>query len=268
MNIKYSYKYILIVVHILLIFKTGVFAENNSLVKSEKDTIKKGSIILYKDTIHYIQANDGSITSIQIPQGALDRDVNFNLTKDYVFDGIAYKFEMKDLSTGKTIYEFAKPVTITINYTVTGGIVTNTDVLEFDAASKLAIYYFDGFKWVPMNSIVNMDAKTVSTKTTHCYVFAAKENTTNNKVYASPSPFTPNGDGINDLAYFYFNNNNLNEIIVKIFNKKNKLIRTISSINPSWDGKDDTGTICQPGIYIFQLTVGGQDKRGVIVLVR
>ena len=271
MKNKRFFIYFLVIILFLLIFKHGVFAENILFAKSEKELIKKGSIALDKEYDNYIKAEDGSTTCITIPKGSLDRNVVFNLSRDNTFNVIAYRFDMKDINNGKTLYDFAKPVNISINYTITNGKVTNTNVLESEAASKLAIYYFDGFKWMPVNSIINVNNKTISTTTIKCFIFAVEENTTDkNTIYACPNPFTPNGDGINDIISFYYNEKSITgNVLLKIFEKSGRQVRTITtSNNLSWDGKDGSGEIVKSGVYIYQITINSNIYSGTIILAK
>ena len=214
-------------------------------------------------------SDDGTNTYITIPKGSLISNVTLTVKKDdSITDGLAYNFEMKDMA-GNIVHEFLKPVTIIINYSITNGKITNTNILEPEAATKLALYYFDGAKWQQMASAVDTSTKTISATTSHCSLYAAKVKTSyGDKAYAYPNPFTPNGDGVNDTVGFYFDNSNSEQATITIFNKENKLVRTLTAINPIWDGKDDSGSLCRTGIYIYQLTVVGQQKRGIISLAR
>lgn len=94
---------------------------------------------------------------------------------------------------------------------------------------------------------------------------------------AVPNPFTPNGDGINDVTKFEFFLGNIAEPIdllgsqqrqiqINIFDLTGRLVRELYSANSrafayisdnaiAWDGRDDNGKIVRPGLYVFQIKV-------------
>jgi len=93
---------------------------------------------------------------------------------------------------------------------------------------------------------------------------------------ATPNPFTPNGDGINDEAEFTFPG--LGEVpgTIKIFTLGNLRVRTIevptgagAKQEAIWDGTDDTGEPLSQGIYIYTIRAEGRIKcSGTVTLAR
>ena len=221
-----------------------------------------------------IYANDGTNTSLEISADilkSLKTNVAVTIIKDTsITDGIGYKFEMKNNTTGKNIDDFNQPITLTINYTVSDGKITNTNVSEADAGSKLGLYYYDSVSgWKQISSTVDTTNKTISGKIKHLSTFAVKEKTENSgKVNIYPNPLTPNGDGVNDYAEFYFDNPSNEEVSVKIYNKEWKYIKTIAGTNPRWDGKDDSGNTVETGVYICQLKIGNTTLSGTLILAK
>ncbi len=214
-------------------------------------------------------ADDGTSTHIEVPAGALKTDVLVEISKDpSVNDGIAYRFDMWDENVN-VVTSFLKPLKITINYTITDGKVTNTNILESDAVKKLSMSYFDRVRWLTIKSTVNPVAKTVTAEPGHLSLFAAKEALSyGNEVVLSPNPFTPNGDGVNDIIGFYFDEINNDPVKIKIFNRKGRMVRTLDNVT-TWDGKNDDGNLMLPGLYLWQVEIGGiVRKKATAVLAR
>jgi gliding motility-associated-like protein len=93
-------------------------------------------------------------------------------------------------------------------------------------------------------------------------------------VRVDPNPFTPNGDGKNDITVIDFAIANIEitkTLRIHIFDLYGKRIRTVSElrtgINPFygdpryggkgiiWDGKNDEGKIVLPGVYLLQISI-------------
>lgn len=111
-------------------------------------------------------------------------------------------------------------------------------------------------------------------------------------VKASPNPFTPNNDGINDITNieFFLGNvgeprtqigNELRDLSVRIYDLTGRLIKDlfdsktgayafISDNGITWDGRDNDGKTVRPGLYLFQIMVdsdnGGEDITKTIVV--
>ncbi|HID96410.1 MAG TPA: hypothetical protein EYP53_10210 [Candidatus Latescibacteria bacterium] len=87
----------------------------------------------------------------------------------------------------------------------------------------------------------------------------------------SPNPFTPNGDGQNDVASIYFKVFQVigtAPITVDICDLSGVRLRTISSQQESsgefrnrWDGLDAEGKLVSPGIYVVRIRVEGDQQR-------
>jgi len=84
-----------------------------------------------------------------------------------------------------------------------------------------------------------------------------------------PNPFTPNGDGRNDVTYFNFfvaNLTNPRPVRIHVFDLTGRKVRTVFETSTTaqayveqnaipWDGRDDNGKLLAPGVYIFQISV-------------
>lgn len=93
---------------------------------------------------------------------------------------------------------------------------------------------------------------------------------------ASPNPFTPNGDGINDEVSIYYSLFRLTRkmpLSLKIYDLSGTVVRELLSegkesslCTVSWDGKDDDGHLVPPGVYVVR--VGVDTDSGVESKVR
>lgn len=86
---------------------------------------------------------------------------------------------------------------------------------------------------------------------------------------ADPNPFTPNGDGRNDITYFSFFVSNLvsgRPLRIKIYDVTGRLVRSLVDMKTTaaafveqnaipWDGRDDRGKILPPGLYLYQIYI-------------
>ena len=79
-----------------------------------------------------------------------------------------------------------------------------------------------------------------------------------------PNPFTPNGDGINDVAEFAFQVFKIQGqkvMLLEVYSLSGRLLRRLE--NPAahaaglqrlvWDGRDDSGQLAPPGLYICRV---------------
>ncbi|MFP4458826.1 MAG: T9SS type B sorting domain-containing protein [Candidatus Zixiibacteriota bacterium] len=85
----------------------------------------------------------------------------------------------------------------------------------------------------------------------------------------SPSPFTPNNDGKNDLAIFNFPNIENSNYRITIFDMQNRMVKEILPPNAVWDGYDSSSAKMQQGIYLYIVEVGDSIIcRGTVYLAR
>ena len=101
------------------------------------------------------------------------------------------------------------------------------------------------------------------------------------QVQATPNPFTPNGDGINDAIEFAFDLFlvlDQIEVAVEILDLSGRRMhrvgpvsRTAGQTKLKWDGRDAAGHLLAPGLYLYRLQVAADqtsaETLGVLSLV-
>jgi hypothetical protein len=82
---------------------------------------------------------------------------------------------------------------------------------------------------------------------------------------AQPNPFIP---VLGDKTTITLNTDTLNVVYhIRIMNLKGRVVRALENEN-QWDGRNDKGEICEGGVYIYQLQMGGECITGKVVLLK
>ena len=96
----------------------------------------------------------------------------------------------------------------------------------------------------------------------------------------APNPFTPNGDGVNDVVSFdldVFLLLEKSDVRIDIHELSGRVVRalqpgqqTAGHLRVTWDGLGDDGELVPPGIYIYRLTMGtdqtAQERTGTVAV--
>lgn len=90
------------------------------------------------------------------------------------------------------------------------------------------------------------------------------------KITVAPNPFTPTKAPWNRAVFIASERSDV-AAEIKIFEIGGALIRKIAvsaGDNAEWDGKDEAGNIVEGGIYLWQLSFGGKNLTGTVVVAR
>jgi hypothetical protein len=222
-------------------------------------------------------------TKINIPAGLLTRNTEFTFTnvpaptstRAPTTAVVAYDITAKDDDTGGGITEFSKPITLTLYRGLTGGNVTGTSVATANAATSLAIGYWNGLHWVPLSTKVSVDSTGVflSAKINHLSTYGIVVASPEIKAVVEPNPFTPtSANPVFGRAKFTFPNTEQGTAVLRIWDRNGSSIRELTMEGVSqieWDGRDMQGNIVEGGVYIYEATAGGASRaRGTIVVGR
>ena len=87
-----------------------------------------------------------------------------------------------------------------------------------------------------------------------------------------PNPFTPNGDGSNDVVYIQFPKMVFRDATVYIYDMQGVELRKVTvgdAHSYTWDGMDSKGNACRPGVYLYVIKSGDEVIcTGTLVLAR
>ena len=78
-------------------------------------------------------------------------------------------------------------------------------------------------------------------------------------LHRAPTPFSPNGDGINDYCKFEYPGMSEDNGVVSIYSLDNTLLREVrngdvqysSKGTITWDGRDIGGNVVNNGVYVY-----------------
>ena len=286
---------------------TNITVKNNSKIKVNKyrrgknrDSIESGSNVIWgiEQSINPVEggrivSNDDPLTYIDIPANSQKREMTFALGQLQEWElplssqpatvVRAYTLEAVD-KDGKQVKILDGPITLVIHTSTngtdvldSGGLTTGIKVSE--ASNRLSMGYWNERYWVKLGGRIdksnNDNDVTISTKVSHLskYAIVTKEATQSIAINVSPNPFTPaSSDSRFNRVNFSFNNENNEEVELKIWDLTAGLVRTIREYGTSsisWDGRNEYGEIVEGGVYIWQLKVGKDVAgKGTVVVAK
>ncbi len=94
------------------------------------------------------------------------------------------------------------------------------------------------------------------------------------EVKVQPRPFSPFADEYAHFAFVVGNIEQGREVVLKIYNLTGRLIRQLAQTGSArtyqfeWDGRDESGRVVEPGLYLYEVGIAGSDKarRGTFVV--
>jgi len=140
-----------------------------------------------------------------------------------------------------------------------------------------AVYRYDGAEWVRLGGELDSATGMITVQTAKLGRFqvrqAARAESFSILQMTPRKIFTPNGDGINDVIEFFFENDTdwvVSEAKVYDLSGSEVSDMRVGSTGSSyvWDGKDKSGKTVRGGIYIYQFQSGGKTLNGTIVVAK
>jgi gliding motility-associated-like protein len=218
-----------------------------------------GQVVLYDG-----DQTDGE-TSVVVPAGALPfpRPITIRREEPAAAPLLAGKPPSEVYRFGPAGARFSVPVTLTLRYQDADGDgrVDSTG----ESAASLKIYWHDGTAWRPLGGRTDRQERTVTAQAQHFTLFglfAADAAPSDSK--PRERVITPNGDGVNDAAFF---DNLPDDFTIRIFDRAGRLVRTLHNV-AFWDGRDNGGDLVANGAYIYQVRVNFETVTGAIAVVR
>jgi hypothetical protein len=161
-------------------------------------------------------------------------------------------------------------------------------VLQYDnpaaAASNqtVGVLWWNGTTWVKIGAAeVDNVLKTASFKTAlpgtyQVRAFQAATELTLEKSSVFPRIFTPNGDGINDQAFFVIENPRLSTLEGKVYDVQGIEVGDLKPAGAGaptpdtmiWDGKDKNGSVVPAGVYVYRVKGEGKSMTGTVVVAK
>ncbi len=86
-----------------------------------------------------------------------------------------------------------------------------------------------------------------------------------------PSAFTPNGDGLNDIARFVGDVSNVKDFVLRIFNRRGQEVYVSTNVNDGWDGTHNGQPAAMTTYYYYiKYTYMGKEHldKGDLTLIR
>jgi hypothetical protein len=143
----------------------------------------------------------------------------------------------------------------------------------------MSVYWFNGLNWLKLGNTFEVDGQNVNFQAQHSgnYQLRLVQPATRpqlNSIY--PRTISPNGDGVNDKVFFFFENPSDAPIQGAIYDVRSVRAADIrktdlflgNSTVLSWDGTDDSGSVVRGGLYYYKVEIGDKSFTGAIAVAR
>lgn len=265
----------------------GTESEDSDLLSSDVD----GTVmVMMDDGVSFLAVPGDLKLSLDSQNLVLKGTRDFSQEGGKTFK--AMNVEVRDRLTGepKKGYLFDKPVQVAIGYFVdaSGKVSNNASAAPAfaqalpaaaDAPKAFSIYWYNGAQWLKLGTNVdpaNNNAR-VKSRQTGAYQLRLVQQALSTQMNAAfPRTITPNGDGINDIVFFLFENPTDAPVKGTIYDLKSAKVAAAKKIDIiegnntvlSWDGKDDSGAVVTGGVYLYKIEIGDKTFTGTVAVAR
>lgn len=146
-------------------------------------------------------------------------------------------------------------------------------------SADMTLYYQNGTSFIPVSSLHDRPSQSLSLTTPHFGSYQIRQTVPPaggefSLTSVRPRIVTPNGDGRNDMVFFFFNNPRQSSVRLRIVNVNGRRVADVSRQGPSagsslaWDGRDAGGGAAPAGVYVYILEAEGTRFAGTVVVAR
>lgn len=148
------------------------------------------------------------------------------------------------------------------------------------APADLALYHDNGAAFIPVVSGHDRPSQSLTLTSSSFGDYqirqapAAAPGGDFSLISVRPRMITPNGDGRNDMVFFFYDNPRRDAVRLRILNLSGARVaepsRAGATAQPSlvWDGRDNSGRKVPSGAYVYVLEGGRKRLTGTVVVVR
>ncbi len=140
--------------------------------------------------------------------------------------------------------------------------------------NNLAVYWYNGSRWVQLYGTVDELSQTMSIETKHARQLPVahggeRHGFNFNQAGVSNRMVTPNGDGKNDAVVFTYDNPRDSDVSIRILDIRGKVVvgslpAGVSSTSKMWT----PSSTLPGGVYIYQIESEGRVFTGTLVIIR
>ncbi|MBU2574136.1 MAG: hypothetical protein KKH28_08690, partial [Elusimicrobia bacterium] len=180
----------------------------------------------------------------------------------------SYRFEVRRAENNQPItsFTFSKPLA-----NISFGFVTGSGI------DALSIYWHNGARFISLGGHLNFGEGTINILSSNTGRYQLRRlSALGGMVLTEGSPYprtiTPNGDGVNDRVFFFFEATDARKE-GRVYDLTGAFVGSmkpgpVQNSSLVWDGKDDRGNVVSRGIYLYKVSLGEKSVTGTVVVAR
>jgi len=186
----------------------------------------------------------------------------------------SYRFEVRRAENYEVVsnFAFSKPM-----LKVAMGFATGTGAGTLAQSNKrLSVYWDNGARFISLGGDINFTEQTISVVSSNPGQYQLRFLKGAGGILTAGSPYprviTPNGDEVNDRAFFFFETTDASAD-GKIYDLNSAFVASmkpgpVQDASFVWDGKDSSGHVVPMGVYLYKVAIGKESVTGTIVVAR